>query len=26
MIRANDGAARVPREACLRQTPDPMIG
>jgi hypothetical protein len=26
MIRVNDGAARALHEACLRQTPDPMIG
>jgi hypothetical protein len=26
MIRVNDGATRVPHEACLRRTPDPMIG
>jgi hypothetical protein len=26
MIRVNDGASRAPHEACLRQTPDPMIG
>jgi len=26
VIRANDGAARAPHEACLRQAPDPVIG
>jgi hypothetical protein len=26
MIRANDGAARVPHETCLRKAPDPMNG
>ena len=26
MIRVNDGAARALHEACLRQTPDQVIG
>jgi hypothetical protein len=26
VIRVNDGAARASHEACLRRTPDPMIG